>query len=118
MTLARRGGRIVALPLDEELALLSLGASLAQHLGNGGKRSGIRLASTPWAYGNATHAGDARLAINLPGIVLVDSSNRARRGTGTAGDAVLCCLGHHAVASSLLIRTIAGNRGLGRIPIQ
>ena len=73
------GEKLIDAPaLDEELAFPTLDASLAQHLGNGGKRSGIRLASTPRAYSNATHAGDTRLAIHLPGIILVDSSNRAR----------------------------------------
>ena len=118
MPLACRGGRIDAPALDEEFAFLPLDASLAQHLGNGGKFVRVKFASILQAYGNATHAGDTRLAIHLPGIILVDSPNGARRSAGTAGDAVLRYLGHHAVASSLLIRTIARNRGLGRIPIQ
>ena len=104
--------------LDEELAFPALDASLAQHLGNGGKFVRVKFAGILRAYGDAAHAGDARLAIHLPWIVLVDSSNRAQRSAGTAGDAILRCLGHHAVASGLLIRTIAGNGGLGHIPIQ
>ena len=104
--------------LDEELTFSALDASLAQHLGNSGKFVRVKFASTPRAYSDAPHAGDAHLAIHLLGIVLVDSTNRARRSAGTAGDAILRSLGHHAVASSLLIRTIAGNRGLGHIPIQ
>ena len=108
----------ISLALDEDLTFPALDASLAQHLGNGGKFVRVKFASILRAYGDATHAGDARLAIHLPWIVLVDSSNRAQRSASTAGDAILRCMGHHTVASSLLIRTIARNRGLGRSPVQ
>ena len=108
----------ISLALDEELAFPALDASLAQHLGNDSKFVRVKFASILRAYGDATHAGDARLAIYLLGIVLVDSTNRACCSACAAGDAALRCLGHHAVASGLFIRTIAGNKGLGRIPIQ
>lgn len=115
----RNGEKLIDAPaLDEELAFFPLDASLAQHLGNDGEFAGIKLASILRTYGDATHAGNARLAIYLLVIVLVDSTNRACCSACAAGDAALRCLGHHAVASSLLIRTIAGNRRLGRIPIQ
>ena len=60
----RDGEKLIDAPaLDEELAFFPLDASLAQHLGNDGEFAGIKLATILRTYGDAAHAGDARLSL-------------------------------------------------------